>query len=95
MSKESGWFWLSFSLNGTSQGVCNVQAESSTEALAKAERLGIVPDYDDVEPIPMDEAELPADTLFSRQQMIDRDYESVKSCASCAKSRRESDESQR
>ena len=70
------WYWLSFSLGGINQGVCNVQAKSSTEALAKAERLGIVPKYDDIDPIPLDEEELPADILFTRQQMINKDYES-------------------
>lgn len=72
------WYWLSFSLNGTNQGVCNVQTESSTEALAKAKKLGIVPEYDDIESIGMDEAELPADIFFTRQQMIDKNYESDK-----------------
>ena len=72
------WYWLSFSLAGTNQGVCNVEAESEGEALAKAKKLGLVPMFDDIEKFEMDEAELPADILFTRQQMIDRDYESEK-----------------
>lgn len=76
MANGMKWYWLSFSLGGVNQGVCNVQAGSSTEALAKAEKLGLVPKYDDIEPFEIDEAELPADIFFSRQQMIDKDYES-------------------
>lgn len=72
------WFWLSFSLDGTNQGVCNVQAEDNNDAFSKAESLGLVPEYDDIEDFVMDEAELPADTFFTKQQMIDKDYEPIK-----------------
>jgi hypothetical protein len=62
-------------LNGTNQGVCNVQADSFEEALIKAIELNLVPTHDDVESFELEEAELPVDILFTRQQMIDKDYE--------------------
>lgn len=57
------WFWLSFSLKGINQGVCNVQARGLKKAMKKAERFEIVPEFDDVEDFVIEEAELPADTF--------------------------------
>jgi hypothetical protein len=72
------YIWLSFSLDGVNQGVCNVQADNISDAFYKACELKIVPKHDDFEAFELEEAELPVDILFTRQQMIDKDYESEK-----------------
>lgn len=80
MSDKLQWLWLSFSLGGINQGVCVVEADSEFTALAKADELDLIPEYDDVECIELgDESELPPEILFTRQQMIDKEYESVRS----------------
>ena len=77
MSKNK-WFWFSFSHNGINQGCCNVQAKSRKVALQKTIDLQIHPVHDDIEIFELNDAELEPDRLFTRQEMLDKDYESEK-----------------
>jgi hypothetical protein len=72
------YFWFSFSKNGKNQGVINIEAETSEHARDKAIKLGIVPGYDHVESIEIDEPELILDTLITPDQMTSMNYDSIK-----------------
>ena len=59
------WFWLSFSLNGKNQGCCNVQANTLKNAIAKVEKLKIIPKYDDMEVFVLPKPELIPNKLIT------------------------------
>lgn len=71
------WYWFSFSHNGINQGCCNVQAKDKESALQKTIDLRIHPKHDNIETFELDTPELEPDRLFSKHEMIDRDYETV------------------
>ncbi len=71
------WYWLSFSHKGVNQGVCNVQAYNKRMALQRTIDLGIHPPHDDISILELLAAELEPDRLFSKQEMLDRKYDTV------------------
>lgn len=68
--------WLSFSLNGENQGVCNIEASSQDEALKKCQDLGIVPTHDDILILSISRPELPLNKLIPRTELMDLSYKS-------------------
>ena len=77
--REKGlkWYWFSFSFQGESQGVCNVEAANGKKALQKTIELGIHPKHDDIVTCEIREAELPPDKLHTKNDMKALGYESV------------------
>ena len=69
--------WVSFSLDGENQGICNVEASSEEKALKRCSDLGITPKYDDVLILNLPKPEYPLDELISRDALVKDNYEAV------------------
>ena len=74
------WYWISYSLDGVNQGVINVESDSRIKALSKVrDKLGLEPKHDNVETCILIEGnELSPNVLISREEMINKNYQSIK-----------------
>ena len=75
MKDELKWFWVSFSLDGTNVGVCNIQAISDAQARIKINDLGIMPKFDHASVYEHHDKEMEPNRLYSRDEMIEMGYE--------------------
>lgn len=71
---KNKWYWFSFSLDGTNQGCCNVQANNEKLAFIKLIGLDCVPKFDDVKFFEIKESELTPNKLISRKEMKNLGY---------------------
>ena len=69
------WYWISYSFDGINQGCINVEAKSEREAIAKAINLGLEPKYDDIRVYEVEVNDLPPNTLVSREELINENFE--------------------
>ncbi len=73
---DKKYYWFSFSYEGKNQGVCSIEAQSDSIALARLFELKLAPKFDHIEGYELSEKEIELDVLISPEEMRKRGYKS-------------------
>ncbi len=68
------FYWYSFSLTGVNQGVILIEADNINDADSKLEELNIIPNFDNIECVVIDNAEIELNRLYKKEELVAKGY---------------------